>query len=499
MAGPREGMGFIELFAGAGGMGLGLEAAGMDHMLSFELAEEPHSVLVHAGKEAIRLDLKDVAEACFAMTEQPDIIVGGPPCQDFSKAGLRIPGDRAEMTQIFAQIICVLRPQWFMFENVPEAANSSEYRYARGLWKRHGYGLTEVVENASFHGVPQRRNRFFAIGRLDERDGFLTSAIVAARSKRQTVMRDILDPRTYPEDRILLEKGYFFARPWSGKPGEVGGRGVLSIDETCYTLTHTTHEAPGPSYVAHPEDAIPAREAMLLAPSQVARVQGFATDYDFRRKKLKYAREGLSDKAVALMIANAVPVTLAQALGQCISDRHYGHSIPALDKGFTAFLKLQDPITGKKRSNAAVYNIRARVNAARRMLEGRMFANIALEIQALEASEGFGSLSVREQSDLRAALRLHHEYCDTLPPSPYAPAPQPVPNFGRADRRKPKKLRVRRKKKGDALLPTTERRILNLGPVSALDLNAGGDEFERSSGTPDDILDLLLEGYDDES
>lgn len=497
MAGPREGMGFIELFAGAGGMGMGLEAAGMDHMLSFELAEEPHSVLVHAGKEAVRMDLQDVAEACFAMTEQPDIIVGGPPCQDFSRAGLRVRGERAEMTKIFAQIICVQRPQWFMFENVPEAATSSEYRYARGLWKRHGYGLTEVVENASFHGVPQRRNRFFCIGRLNERDGFLTSAIVAARSKLPTVMRDILNPKNYPEDKELLEKGYFFARPWSGKTGEVGGRGVLSINETCYTLTHTTHETPGPSYVAHPDDAIPARQAMLLAPSQVARVQGFAADYDFRRKKFKYAREGHSDKAVAQMIANAVPVTLAQALGKCISDRHYGHSIPALDKGFTAFLKLPDSITGKKRSDAAIYNIRTRLNAARRMLQGRMFANIALEIQALENSDGFDKLNFREQSDLRAVLRLHHEYCATLPPSPYAPAPQPVPDFGRTHQRKPKKLQVRRKKKGAALLPTVERTILET--ASSLNLNAGGDEFERSSGVPDDVLELLLEGYDDES
>lgn len=100
MAGPRNGMGFIELFAGAGGMGIGLEAAGMDHMLSFEWEEAQHSILCHAGKDAIRMDLKDIAEACFAMTEQPDVITGGPPCQDFSRAGLRVPGERAELTKV---------------------------------------------------------------------------------------------------------------------------------------------------------------------------------------------------------------------------------------------------------------------------------------------------------------------------------------------------------------------------------------------------------------
>lgn len=502
MAGPRQGMGFIELFAGAGGMGIGLETAGMDHMLSFEWEEAQHSILCHAGKDAIRMDLKDIAETCFAMHEQPDLISGGPPCQDFSRAGLRVPGERAELTKVFAQIICVLRPKWLMFENVPEAAKSSEYRYARGLWKRAGYGLTELVVNASYYGVPQDRNRFFCIGRLDERDDFLRSAILSAASPKQMVVRDMLNPKEFPDDKELLKKGTFFARPWMGKSGEPNGRGVRSIDEPCATIARHTHQPVGDAYIPHPDDAAEVKDTHFLTSSQVARIQGFPFDYDFQRKKKKNARgpgSGWSEETINIMIANAVPVTLAQALGQCISDRHYGHSIPALDKGFTAFLAVPDPETGKVRSKAGIYNIRAWVNAARRILGGRMYANIALEIQALEDSDGFGKLSVREQSDLRAALRLHHEYCKTLPASPYAPAPQPVPKFGRTDQRKPKKLRVRRKKKGDALLPTTERKVLPLGPVRTLNLNAGGDEFERSSGTPDDILDILLEGYDDES
>lgn len=503
MAGPRNGMGFIELFAGAGGMGIGLEAAGMDHMLSFEWEEAQHSILCHAGKDAVRMDLKDVANACFEMTERPDIIVGGPPCQDFSRAGLRQTTDRARMTQMFAQIVCIIRPTWFLFENVPEAAKSSEYRYARGYWKRHGYGLTEVMLNASFYGVPQDRNRFFSIGRLDERDDFLRSAILAAASPKQMVVRDMLNPKEFPEDKELLAKGAFFARPWMGKSGEPNGRGVRSIDEPCSTIARHTHQPVGDAYIAHPDDAAEVKDTHFLTSSQVARIQGFPFEYDFQRKKKKNARgpgSGWSEETINIMIANAVPVTLAQALGKCISDRHYGDSIPKLDKGFTAFLKRPDPETGKVRSKGSVYNIRTWLNTARRMLGGRMLANLALEIQALEGSDGFAELETREQSDLRAALRLHHEYCATLPPSPYAPAPQPVPDFGRTDQRKPKKLRLKRKKKGDALLPTEDRKVLPLGPVSALNLNAGGDEFERLSGEiPDDILELLLEGYEDGS
>ncbi len=188
-------MQFIELFAGAGGMGLGLHAAGMGHELSIEKEEGPHSVLLNAGKAAVRMDLRDVGGFCNRLRHRPDLIAGGPPCQDFSKAGLRKIGDRAFLTQHFAQIVCVTRPEWFIFENVEGAARSKQYQYARALWKRHGYGLTELVMDAQYYGVPQRRKRFICIGRLDEIDQFLLDELEAAASPKPMVIRDILDPR----------------------------------------------------------------------------------------------------------------------------------------------------------------------------------------------------------------------------------------------------------------------------------------------------------------
>ncbi|TAW73039.1 hypothetical protein ELI16_14380 [Rhizobium ruizarguesonis] len=552
---------FVELFAGAGGMGLGLEAAGMEHLLSFEWQEAQHSVLVHAGKDAIRMDLKEVGNACLSMRERPDLIAGGPPCQDFSRAGQRQITDRAQMTKHFAQIVCLQRAEWFVFENVPEAARSSQYKWARALFKRHGYGLTEVQLDAQDYGVPQRRKRHFCVGRLDEIDGFLFNDLLDAASPKPMTIRDMLNPREFPEDRELLAKGCFFARPWMGKSDEPNGRGILRIDEPCATIARNTHEYPGEGYIAHRDDAGELKDAHILTVNQVARIQGFPSNYDFQRKERPRAREGWSEKTINLMVANAVPAPMVQRIAKVIFERHHSipstktnktFALPKLDKSLAAHLKEQRPhlyrddfkkiqadadrarkligdqpyadtaaalkalntssekgIAFKKLPNkeqsalikaltehrkyeynqfsafierrrpdltkAAVYNIRSNIARARKMIDGRIYANFAVELQALENSVEngvrFRDMSVRLRSDLIQALTDYRAFIEeTGSPSVWAPKPAKMPVFGHGPQRKPRKLRIR--KKGTALLQTTPRRILE----GSLNLNRGKKE-----------------------
>lgn len=451
-------MRFIELFAGAGGMGLGLEAAGMEHLLSFEKGEAPHSVLVHAGKLALQMDLSDVGDAAIAMRTHPDLIVGGPPCQDFSVQGDQVEAENARLTRNFAQIICLTRPEWFLFENVTRAAKSREYQAARGLWKRHGYGLTEVTIDACEYGVPQMRKRFFCVGRLHEIDGFLKADIEAARSQKPMTVRDILDPRRFPEDKVLLDKGFYFVQPWRGSEGEPNGRGVLSLDEPCFTISRHTRDKASSSYIRHKDDAGDVEEAPLLTSSQVARIQGFPSDYDFRRKQFAYAREGWPAATVDLMIANAVPAPVAERIGKVIFARHHALAMPKLDKGFTAFLYTKrglDPVTREGLSKRAVDNIRSHVNRGIERLGGRMYSNPYLLLQALETSvtgDGkFSDLSTRLQSDLRQCLLEYHAYLLQLPPSKWAPKRKTLPEF--RERYRVAKKPGRRKRKGADIAP----------------------------------------------
>ena len=71
------------------------------------------------------VDLSDVNLSVQTIIKyNPDIIIGGPPCQDFSGAGNRVEGDRADLTVSYAKIIKAISPKYFVMENVERAASS---------------------------------------------------------------------------------------------------------------------------------------------------------------------------------------------------------------------------------------------------------------------------------------------------------------------------------------------------------------------------------------
>ena len=75
-------------------------------------------------------------------------------------------------------------------ENVDRAQKSNAYSFARDVFKSAGYGLTEIVLDASLCGVPQKRKRFFCIGILNGKDNALRSLIESRMSKHPTTLRD---------------------------------------------------------------------------------------------------------------------------------------------------------------------------------------------------------------------------------------------------------------------------------------------------------------------
>ncbi|QMV27405.1 hypothetical protein GRI33_07000 [Brucella sp. BO3] len=144
---------------------------------------------INIGPHVWQHDLKDIFNVGPMIAKiAPDMIAGGPPCQDYSIAGERQEGENAGMTKAFAMLICIARPRWFLMENVGQATKSKAWAEARTMLQKPGYGLTVAKLDASYFGVPQSRKRLFVVGRLGERDGFLTSALMAARSTNQTTL-----------------------------------------------------------------------------------------------------------------------------------------------------------------------------------------------------------------------------------------------------------------------------------------------------------------------
>ena len=157
----------VDLFAGAGGLSLGFARAGFELKLavdSSDAAVETHRW--NLGGHARNLDLRSENLALPSST----VIVGGPPCQGFSSAGLRQRGDdRNTLVGRFASLVARLRPAMFVFENVEgfiTAEGGSRVIELLEPLVAAGYRIHLRKVNAANFGVPQHRKRVIAIGAL---------------------------------------------------------------------------------------------------------------------------------------------------------------------------------------------------------------------------------------------------------------------------------------------------------------------------------------------
>lgn len=400
-----------EVCCGAGGMSLGLKRAGLEIVAAFDswpkaLAvyrgnfPEPKTLLRKMprfrGRHARSADLGDLLGLVpYLLDLNVDLIAGGPPCQDFSKAGKQIEGTRADMTLAFAALIAIVRPQWILMENVEEVVKSRAWQRARRILKRAGYGLSEQVLNASQFGVGQRRRRFIAIGRLGEEDGFLTEAVTRPDDAPHTTVRDILggDVGVHPGFGHPDAARAFFCHTFSGR------RGVWSVDEPCPTITRNSGGKVGSKYKPHAKDTTDARKTEPLTWEQLAALQGFPRDW----------RWNTTMGARNLMIANALPPPVSEAIGRAILARHRGDSIPALETGFIGWLMAEKGYAGPTLRNRC-----SQVNRARRLLKGRILADLDLELAMLQRTKEFMTLNPSVRSDLLGALSLHAEWRASL-------------------------------------------------------------------------------------
>lgn len=288
----------LDLFAGCGGMSLGFQRAGFEVAAAYDAW--PAAVRCYAqnfNHPVYQRDLSDAAEVIGEVRElKPDVVIGGPPCQDFSQAGKRREGARADLTRAYAEIVRALAPLWFVMENVDRAAKSRSYADARALLKAAGYGLTETVLDASRCGAPQKRKRFFAVGRLGAPDGFLTPFILENLAKNPLTVRQYMGGE--------LEIDYYYRHPRN-----YSRRGVFSVDEPSPTVRGVNRPLPA-GYPGHPGDPVEVFEGLRpLTTLERARIQTFPVGFVFPGGKTETEQ----------LIGNAVPVELAAFVGKAIA------------------------------------------------------------------------------------------------------------------------------------------------------------------------------------
>ena len=152
----------IDLFCGAGGMSAGFRMAGFHSIFAVDV-DEPSTKTYAAnfGKHVVCGDIRKIEDFPAA-----DIVVGGPPCQGFSRLGkqAKIPRPENHLWREFMRCVSQSGAKVFVIENVPEFLKDAAFEGVKKEALKQGFQITWGLLNAADYGVPQRRVRAFVIG-----------------------------------------------------------------------------------------------------------------------------------------------------------------------------------------------------------------------------------------------------------------------------------------------------------------------------------------------
>lgn len=370
-------MNSIEIFSGAGGLAKGLELAGTNHKAFVEwnadacrtLRENYDSRLVYEG---------DVRDFSFADYRDVDIIAGGPPCQPFSLGG-KAKGyeDKRDMFPAAISAIRTIMPKAFIFENVkgllrksfaeyfdyillqlryPETnLNGNDWQENRAILKRIEnsgkysglrYNVYYKLVNAADYGIPQKRERVIIVGfRHDlnvewefpkpthSEDALMWSKYVTGEYWQRHGIDKTKDGVYQTRRKKIIEKFGIYAptlKPWNTMrdafvgihnndvdnslwnaktyPGHTGSR----IDEPSKTIKAGDHGVPGGENMI----VFPDGETRYLSISEAKRIQTFPDEYTITGAWTEAMRQ----------LGNAVPVQLAQIIGQSVLNKLKGEN-----------------------------------------------------------------------------------------------------------------------------------------------------------------------------
>lgn len=327
----------IELFAGAGGLALGLEQAGFEHIGLVEFDRSAANTLImnrpqwNVVCEDIALTTRRDLEKEFHIKKgELDLLSGGAPCQSFSYAGKRLglQDVRGTMFYHYATFLEQLQPKMFLFENVKglfSHDHGKTYQTILNIFEEQGYTTFHSVLNAWDYGVPQKRERLITVGiRKDLADR--STFAFPLKHEYKPIMRDVkldINPSSkecarYSEHKekvfsLVPPGGYwrdidpkiakeYMKTCWDMGGGRTGILRRIGLDEP--SLTVLTNPGMKQTDRCHPLEVRP------FSYRENARIQTFPDDWVFGGKLLEKYRQ----------VGNAVPVNLAREIGVKIKE-----------------------------------------------------------------------------------------------------------------------------------------------------------------------------------
>ena len=161
-------MRYLSVCSGVGCDTLAFHPMGWECVGNAEIEAFPAAVLAHHWPSVTNFgDLNDNEQ--WRLPDEPDLIIGGTPCQAFSTAGNRKGMDdpRGKLTITFFEMVERIRPRWFVWENVPAVVSTALPAVLKQITEIRYHCAWRVLDSLSF-GVPQRRRRLFIVGHLDD-------------------------------------------------------------------------------------------------------------------------------------------------------------------------------------------------------------------------------------------------------------------------------------------------------------------------------------------
>ena len=323
-------MNTIDLFSGAGGLSLGLKAAGAKLLACVERNSDACATHYEHSPECEHLN-KDIREIDFSRFRgKIDLVAGGPPCQPFSLGGLRkAQTDSRDMIPQFIRCLEEVSPHAFIMENVPGLLTRKTRPYfdrTISQLAKLGYTLNWAVLHSANYGVPQKRRRLFVLGsRSNQILRFPMPTHGSGTNNPHPRSFDYigLEPLGEPPNCPVKFAKYPDLRPspYAGQVYNGGGRPV-DPEGPCHTILassggYKTHWIDtlgvAPEYHAHLKKGGSPREgevpgARRLSVEECVRIQTFPDDLVFHGKRSSQYTQ----------VGDAVPVMLAQALASSV-------------------------------------------------------------------------------------------------------------------------------------------------------------------------------------
>ncbi|WP_077067781.1 DNA cytosine methyltransferase [Haloarcula rubripromontorii] len=360
---------YVDLFAGAGGLSVGLEKAGFDLVHAVEVNEDARETFALNREgwepEDVTGDIRDINKANISNIvdrESVDLVAGGPPCQGFSEV-VSPDGsdDRNHLFTHFINWVDELDPEAALFENVRGIQNTADGKFldaVRESFDQMGYDVTHRIVTASEFGVPQHRRRLIVLASKKDRhenpfDGFEVNPI-----REPGVMDGIGDlPELGPGEQKMsyaCEPQTVIQRDLRGDSGKVGSH--IAAQHTEDMVEMISHIPDGGNRDAIPDEMQPSSgyhnsysrlksdEPAVAITSNMSKPSSARCIHPFQHRGLtpregarlqtfpdEYVFEG-GLQAKRQQIGNAVPPYLGETLGYYLKQAVYNEGLTEENK-----------------------------------------------------------------------------------------------------------------------------------------------------------------------